>query len=218
MIYDITRPLEGYLPGWPGDTPFVFEFVSTIAGGSSCNVGAMTVSTHFGTHVDAPSHYIDGAPSMHELGVDAFVGLAAIVEGCGRELITVDLFEGIDFSTVSRVLIRTGTWPKGAPFPTCIPLLADDVPDFLGQNGVKLIGLDVPSVDQIKSTSLPIHLGLGRNRVLILESIDLAGVPPGKYELIALPLRIVGADGSPVRAILRDLPVPIPEGNRMLGQ
>jgi arylformamidase len=97
-------------------------------------------------------------------------------------------------------------------------VLSDDVPDFLGEKGVKLIGVDVPSVDRLSSKLLPIHHALDRNRILILESINLAGVPPGTYELIALPLRIVGADGSPVRAILRDLPVTIPEGNRMLGQ
>jgi arylformamidase len=218
MMYDISRPITETLSGWPNDTPFSFEKITQIAHGASCNVGAMKISMHFGTHVDSPLHYVDGANSVDQLSLDSFIGPAAIVEATGCTSITIDLFHDIDFSYVSRVLIRSGSWPDSKRFPDNIPTLADDVPAYLGKCGVKMIGVDVPSVDKFDSKTLPIHKALYAHNIVILESLELCGVPPGTYELIALPLKLVGADGSPVRAALRDLPVTIPEGSRTLGQ
>ena len=105
--------------------------------------------------------------------------------------------------TTTRLLLKTGAWPDGAPFPERIPLLSPDVPAWLDAHGIRLLGLDVPSVDAIDSHDLPIHHALAAAGVHILESLDLSAVPAGVYELIALPLRIAGGDAAPVRAVLR---------------
>ena len=102
-----------------------------------------------------------------------------------------------------RSLLKTGGWNDTTLFPEHISVLAENVPDYLNKKGIFLIGVDVPSVDQIDSKTLPIHHALGKNGIYILESLRLKDVPPGLYDLIALPLRLAGADGCPVRAVLR---------------
>ena len=110
-----------------------------------------------------------------------------------------------DLSTTPRLLLRTDGWLDHSSFPESIPVLSESVPAYLKQQGVILVGLDVPSVDQIDSKDLPIHHALGSFGIAILESVELRRVDPGVYELIALPLKLEGADGSPVRAILREV-------------
>ena len=122
----------------------------------------------------------------------------------GRDVIARELFGGLDGRATPRVLLRTNACDDKSIFPSHIPTLAPDVPVWLGQQGVRLIGLDVPSVDQVDSKTLPIHHALDAANIIILENLDLRDAPAGCYELIALPLRLAGADGSPVRAVLID--------------
>lgn len=201
-IYDITIPVETGLAVWPGDTPYRFALGWKMSEGATVNVGAVTMSAHTGTHVDAPFHFAPDGPGVDTLTPSVFVGLVAVVDATGHTVIGRDVFAGVDFARTPRVLVRTGTWTDFSRFPETVPTLADDVPAFLGANGVLLFGVDVPSVDAIDSETLPLHHALAAQGITILESADLRTVPPGVYTLIALPLRLVGADASPVRAIL----------------
>lgn len=203
MIFDITRTLRNGLPCWPGDTPYRFDLAWSKADGATVNVGRLSTTIHVGTHVDAPFHSDDAGATVEALDLAPFLGLARVVDVRGRASIRVEDLEGLDLSGTPRLLLRTDGWADPASFPESIPVVDRDVPGFLKGRGVILLGLDVPSVDAIDSKDLPIHHALGSAGIAILESVDLAGVEPGVYELIALPLKVAGGDGSPVRAILR---------------
>jgi arylformamidase len=204
-IHDISLPLREGLPGWPGDTPYRFRLSWSKAEGATVNVGEVTTSIHIGTHVDAPFHFLDGGATVDALSLDPFLGPARVVDARGLPLIRVENLSTVDLAGTPRLLLRTDGWPDHSRFAESIPVLDRDVPAYLSERGVILLGLDVPSVDAIDSKDLPIHHALGSSGIAILESVDLSRVEPGVYELIALPLKLGGADGSPVRAILRGL-------------
>lgn len=202
-FHDISRPIHTGMPVWPGDTPAEFAFAATKAGGYSANVGRLRLSLHTGTHADAPYHYNDAGRKIDEVPVDTYVGPARVVDIRGHPAITTALLAAHDFSATPRVLFKSDSWTDQAVFPSSWPLMAADVPAWLAARGVKLVGLDVPSVDRIDSKDLPIHHACDAVNLLILENLDLRAITPGLYELIALPLRIRGGDGSPLRAVLR---------------
>ena len=203
VFFDITRPLHPKIPVWPGDRELSLEHPSTIANGDAANVGHLHLSLHTGTHVDAPFHFVDGAATIDEIPVDAYVGPAQVIDLRGETSISVKFLAERLQSGTTRVLLRTGCWSSPDTFPQTWPLADADLPIWLAEHGVRLIGLDAPSVDEITSTTLPRHHKFNDAGLLILENLDLDAVQPGTYELIALPLRLVGGDGSPVRAVLR---------------
>jgi arylformamidase len=204
-IYDISRKLHEGIAVWPGDVPFRFELTGRMADGQPANVGAIATSLHVGTHVDAPYHMDPEGRTIGEMEPDLFVGTAVVVEAVGVREIGSALLEAVEWGGAKRVLVRTGGWQDPAAFPDSLPVIAQEVPEYLASRGVVLLGVDVPSVDAVESTDLPIHRALARFGIHILESLDLASVPAGVYELIALPLPLQGADASPVRAVLREL-------------
>ncbi len=205
---DISRPLHTGAPNWPGDLPTDFRLGMRIAEGKPCNLGQLRLSVHNGTHADAPFHYNDQGLKIDELPPDLFIGPARVIDARGHAAFTVQLFDGInpaELAATPRVLFRTDVWLDRDTFPTQWPLLAPGLPRWLADHGVRLIGLDLPSVDPLTNTDMAIHHQLDAANVLIIESLDLREVPAGVYELIALPLKLRGADGSPVRAVLRML-------------
>jgi arylformamidase len=204
-IHDISRPIQTGMPVWPGDTPAEFSFANTKAQGYSANVGRLRLSLHCGTHADAPYHYNDAGLKIDAVPTGTYVGPARIVDIRGLATITTALLATQDFSAVARVLFKSDSWTDFAVFPEEWPLMAPDVPGWLAARGILLVGFDVPSVDHIKSKDLPIHHACDAAGIVILENLDLRAITPGVYELIALPLRIQGADGSPVRAVLREI-------------
>jgi arylformamidase len=204
-LYDISRPLTAATACWPGDVPFAFRLGWRIRDGASVNVGAVEMSVHTATHCDAPYHYDDAGPTVDRLPPETFVGPAWVVDVRDRPDRWRDRLEGLDLRAAPRVLFRTGGWPDTARFPERIPVMEPDLPDWLGGRGVVLVGVDLPSVDALDSKTLDNHHALGRNGIAIVEGLWLDGVPAGRYELIAPPLKIAGADGSPLRALLRTL-------------
>ena len=204
-LIDISRPIYTGMPHWPGDTAAEFQLVATIPHGAAVNVGRLALSIHTGTHGDAPFHYNEAGAKIDEVPVGTYVGPARVVDIRGHATVTTALLAALDFSTTPRVLFKSDSWPDPAIFPPDWPLLAIDVPSWLGARGVKLIGLDVPSVDHRDSKDLPLHHACDAAGLVILENLDLRAVVPGVYELIALPLKIRGGDGSPIRAVLRTL-------------
>jgi arylformamidase len=202
-LIEISRPIYSGMPVWPGDTDARFDIVATITGGAVVNIGALRISIHTGTHVDAPWHYADDGETIDRVAPDAYVGPARVIDARSRGSLGRDLFNGINLSATPRVLFRTDGWTDPNMFPRDWPTMEEGLPDWLAAQGVRLVGFDVPSVDKLDSKTLPVHLACFRAGLLILESTDLRAVEPGIYELIALPLRIRGGDGSPVRAVLR---------------
>ncbi|MBC8139989.1 MAG: cyclase family protein [Armatimonadetes bacterium] len=195
-------PLQTGVPVWEGDTAFSFGLGWEMNAGASVNVGAVSMSLHTGTHVDAPFHFSPEGAGVDTLDLSAFVGAVAVVDATGQGIIERDVFAGVDFVRTPRVLVRTGAWTDLSRFPTAVPTLGEGVAAWLGDGGVRLFGIDLPSVDELDSKTLPNHHALAANGVYILESVDLRNVPVGEYILTALPLRLIGADASPVRAIL----------------
>ena len=201
-LIDISRPLANGNANWPGDVPFSFRLGWTIAGGASVNVGAIETSVHTATHCDAPFHYDDSGITVERIPLDVFVGPAIVVDVRGIANWRTRL-EKHDLAATPRVLFRTAGWPDTTRFPESIPVMEPDLPDWVADRGVRLIGVDLPSVDALDSKTLDNHHALGRRGITIVEGLWLEDVPEGRYELIALPLKIVGADGSPLRAVLR---------------
>jgi arylformamidase len=202
-VYDISRRLENGMPVWPGDTEFNYKVSWTKEESGSVNVGTLTMSTHTGTHVDAPFHFDDNGKKIIDLDLDLYIGPVKVLNMTGKKSISVEDLERTDFEGFERVIFRTLAWENPSVFPEVIPYIEADVAPFLAGKGVRLIGVDVPSVDSIDSKSLTAHHYLHANGIHILESLKLNDIEPGVYELIALPLPLVDADGSPVRAILR---------------
>jgi arylformamidase len=202
-IYDISWPINSQLAGWPGDAEFSLRWTMLQSRGDLANVGHLTMSSHTGTHTDAPFHLDSARATIDKVPLEAYLGPARLVDVRGKSSISVSELDRFDWTGTPRLLLRTGGWDDASRFPAAIPVMDGDVPGFLRRQDICLVGLDVPSVDVLDSDSLPVHRALGACNIHILEGLDLREPPPGVYELIALPLRISGGDGSPVRAILR---------------
>lgn len=204
---DITQPLRNGIPPWPGDTEFHFEAVDVLGeDGSVVNVGKFTVSCHTGTHIDAPFHYDNEGKRVHDLDLGLYVGVARVVDVSSvphLETVGREALEAFDLSGIERVLIKTNCWTDRDAFPEEIVHLTPDGAEYLSELGVRLVGVDVPSVDGIRSKGMPTHHALNRANIHILEGIVLDEVDAGDYELIAVPLSLRNADGSPVRALLK---------------
>lgn len=200
-IYDISLPLHNALAFWPGVAPYHYELQWRQSAGDSVNIGTVTMGIHTGTHADAPFHFQANGATIDQLPLAPFLGPAVVVDVSGRASLTVADFP--DPLPAPRVLLRTNAWTDHSRFPTRFPVMEADVPRFLQASGVVLIGLDIPSVDAFDSKDLPNHHALAACGIAILEGLDLSGVPDGEYELVALPLKMIGADGAPCRAILR---------------
>ncbi len=204
-LIDISQPLIRGVPVWPGDTEFAFDLAWRKEESGSVNVGRITMSTHTGTHIDAPFHFEDDGSKVIELDPAVYVGHARLIDLFGVESIGAEDLEGRVPGGITRLLIRTGSWRDRDGFPDNITYLRPDAAPLLADRGVRLVGVDVPSVDPIDSKDLPAHHALHANGVHILEGLVLDGVEPGDYGLISLPLPLQESDGSPVRAMLRTL-------------
>ncbi len=207
QIYDISRTISPQLAVWPGDTPFSFEQVLRRADGASVNLMVLTLSAHTGSHADAPFHYSDCGEHPDEMPLERYLGPAHVVT-IPRPNGGIDSgdFAHVDLTGVQRLLLHTwvselpdNRWPEGFPYPTV------ELVDWLADLGAVLLGVDMPSVDSFDDDELPCHHRLYTHGMAHLETLCLAGVPDGDYELIALPLKIADVCGSPVRAILRPL-------------
>ncbi len=203
-IRDISQRLSPALPVWPGDTAFAQAGTWQMAAGSPVNVSAVTLSTHSGAHADAPLHYEDGADDIASVALEPYLGecLVADVRGCGP-LILPEHLPALDGA--ARILFRTFDAFPHSHWPPETTAIAPATIDALAGACVRLVGLDGPSLDPQDSKDMAAHLAVLRHDMRVLEGLVLDDVAPGRYELIALPLAIVGGDASPVRAVLRDL-------------
>jgi len=202
MIYDISQPLGVRTAVWPGDQAVELGWTMERRQGDAVNVAALRLSVHAGTHVDGPLHFRDAGPGAGGLPLDAFVGAAIVIDARGRDTLDADVLDGVDLAAAPRVLFRTREVIDPDVFPETVIVVTTALAERLGAGKARLLGTEAPSVDPIDSKTLEAHRALTRAGVAILENIVLTHVPPGRYTLIALPLRIVEADSSPVRAVL----------------
>lgn len=204
-IHDISRPVSPTIGVWPGDTPFEFELVARIADGEAVNVGRLRMSVHTGTHVDAPLHFDDAGADAASVSLESYVGpcVVADVRPSDRGILPADLPTWLDedLAAAPRLLLRSYA-RRPAGFDERMAHATPELADWLAERGVRLLGIDTDSMDAYESKELPAHRRLDGHGIAILEGIDLSAVECGRYELVALPLRIEGADGSPVRAVL----------------
>jgi len=206
-IIDISRNLAPDTAVWPGDTPFSLRKTMERQQGDSVNLTTLTISAHTGSHADAPYHFADVGLTMEAVDLRPYWGAAQVVtvKKESGPLLPAD-FSAYDLARAERLLVRTpaGRYPV-TQFPPDFPYPSPELADWLGSLGVLLYGTDGLSMDDINSTTLPGHKAMLRNGIAILEGLDLTQAPDGVYELAALPLKIIGGDGSPVRAVLRTL-------------
>jgi arylformamidase len=206
-IRDISVSVREGTPEWPGDTPYSCRWTWAMAQGATVNVSALTMSPHVGTHADAPLHVRDGWPGSHELPLEAFVGPAVVVDvSAARSPISIEALDGVArLRRVERLLLKTGRTIAAGRFPEEWPALGEQCVRALLGRGLRLLGVDAPSVDERESKTLPVHHMLFDGGAFNLENLDLRRVPPGEYELIAFPLKVMALDAAPVRAVLREI-------------
>jgi arylformamidase len=203
MIYDITPPITAALKVWPGDTPPTREVLLDMARGATVTLSTLHATVHLGAHADGPNHYGPDAPGIDARPLDDYLGPCQVIDlrvGRGTRAGVADLAVPVQ---AERVVFRTGTFPDPTVFNEDFAALEPELVRWLNDRGVRLVGIDTPSVDLFDSKDLPAHRAFLERDMAILEGLVLTGVPEGLYELIALPLRLVGFDASPVRAVLR---------------
>jgi len=206
-LWDISPPVHAGAPVFPGDTAYQQQWVASIGPGCPVNVSAITLSPHIGAHADAPLHYDpEGAP-IGLVDLDAYLGRCRVVHaiGCGPLVKAEHLSHALNDDLPPRVLVRTYAAMPQDRFDDELPSFDSALVELLADRGVLLVGIDSASVDPAASKELPSHQVLRRRGIRVLENLVLDNVPEGDYELIALPLKLVTADASPVRAVLREL-------------
>jgi arylformamidase len=203
-IHDVTLPILPGLPGFPGDPPVAVETLQR-AGESSYGLARLELTTHSGTHVDAPLHFVAGATSVDLLPLEILIGKARVVEIQSRERVERGELEALDLRDDLRVLLKTrmsGQLLRGGYQPDHV-YLTGDAALYLAQAGLKLVGFDYLSIDRFGDTSYPAHHALLGAGVVVVEGLDLSEVEPGEYDMTCLPLRVGGGDGAPARVVLR---------------
>ena len=205
-IWDISPPIASDSPRFPGDTAYSQHWSAEIGADCPVNLSAITMSPHIGAHADAPLHYGAGAAAIGQVDLAPFLGVCRVIHaiGCGPLVTQADLAHAVATGLPPRVLVRTCTRAPTAWSPE-FSAFAPETIGWLAGLGVTLIGIDSPSVDPADSSALDSHRQLLRHDMRVLENLVLDDVPAGDYELIALPLKLMQAEASPVRAVLRAL-------------
>lgn len=207
MLWDISQVLRPGMPLWPGEPPVELRRLASIGPECPVNVGALSIPLHAGTHGDAPLHYDAGGATSAECTLGPYLGRCVVLDvrhAVGR-VETAD----VDWSALNgalRVIFRTYERFPADQWDSGFTAIAPEVIARLREIGVRLIGTDAPSLDPEQSRTMDAHHEVLAGDMRILEGLVLDGVAAGAYELIALPLKIAGADASPLRAILREIP------------
>ena len=206
-IYDISLPISPAMPVWPGDPAVVLEKVSSMDAGAHDNVSRLACSVHTGTHVDAPHHFLNDHRTVESLALDILVGPAQVVQiPQEAKVVNAEILEKADLPAgTQRLLLKTSNsqlWERGDnTFCTDFVGISEDGADWLVRYGIQLVGIDYLSVAPYHQ-SIPPHRALLTAGIIILEGLDLSAINPGSYSLYCLPLKLVGSDGAPARAIL----------------
>jgi arylformamidase len=204
MLLDISVLVQPGTPEWPGDVPFSCGWSARIEQGASVNLSHIAGSPHVGTHADAPLHVRDGWPASDLLPLEPFLGPVMVLDVSRAPAGPLALdADDPRLAGCERLLLRTDRTIAEGAFPERWPVLSAATAILLAAAGMKLVGVDAPSVDERESKTLEVHQALFGGGAYVLENLDLRGVAEGRYELIALPQRLQGLDAAPVRAVLR---------------
>jgi len=205
-IYDITAPVSPALPVYPGDPEVTITPVAQLQWGDIANVSRLVLSSHTGTHLDAPRHFFEEGMAIDGIDLHLLMGPARVCAfPHATTHLTADDLRPLGLASIQRLLLKTpnaALWEQTG-FQTNYIALTESAAHLLVEMGVRLVGIDYLSVDAFERQDFPVHRTLLGASVLILEGLDLRTVPPGDYELLALPLLLQHGDGAPVRAILR---------------
>lgn len=202
---DITQPLDNNIAHWPEDEPFTYRTTVTKDDSGSVNIGKVSMSTHIGTHVDAPFHFKNDGKKIIDIEVERYIGKCTIIDIKDYPEIDATILKKKLLKPAQRLLIKTNLPNRPERFPDDVPPITPDGAAYMADLGIQLVGVDTPSVDDIDSKDLLGHHALFEHDIYILENVMLDHVSEGEYELIALPLAMKEADGSPVRAVIRPL-------------
>ena len=206
-LWDISPAIGPGFPVYPGDTPFALRWTWSIGPGCPVNVSELLLSPHTGAHTDAPLHYDPDGAAIADVALDLYLGRCRVIHAMDAgPLVEPRHLDGALEEVPERVLIRTARRARIDAWDPQFTAIAPATIDRLHAAGVRLIGVDTPSLDPADSKTLDSHQRVRAHGMAILEGIVLDEVPAGDYELIALPLKIRGGDASPVRAVLRELP------------
>lgn len=203
---DISVPLHTNMVHWPGDPPFERSLFKSMARGDVCNVSRLSTGAHMGTHMDAPLHFIQDGISMEKMPIDAVIGPCRVVEIRHRVAITPEELLPLRLKRGERILFKTRnsrrSW-KMKSFDEDFIYISKEAAQHIVDCGVITVGVDYLSVGGFRKDGVETHHVLLGAKVWIIEGLNLAKVPVGKYELVCLPLKIEGSDGAPARAVLR---------------
>ena len=205
-LWDISPPVAPGAPVFPGDTPYSQEWSAQLGPGCPVNVSRITLSPHVGAHADAPLHYGNEGATIGAVGLDAYIGPCRVIHAiaCGP-LVEWHHIEHAVRDVPPRVLVRTYERAPVDRWDDALTAYAPATIEKLAARGVKLVGIDTASIDPAPSKTLDSHQVIRRLDLRVLENLVLDDVPEGDYELIALPLKLMAADASPVRAVLREM-------------
>ena len=203
-IHDVSVPLAPGMLAYPGDPIFELEPVHRV-GEARYSLSRMVLTTHTGTHIDAPAHFLPGGATIDQLPLEILLGKARVVELLARERVERADLEALDLADDLRVLLKTrmsGQMLK-VGYQEDHLYLTVDAAHYLAQAGIKLVGFDYLSIDRSGSADFPAHHALLGAGVIVVEGLDLSEVEAGEYEMACLPLRVGGGDGAPARVVLR---------------
>ena len=203
-VWDISVPNRPDMHFYPGDPTLEQTQIRAIARGDAANLTHLSLGAHTGTHVDAPAHFIDGAPTLEQVALERMVGPAQVLDVRGRPAVDAATLRSHEIDTGAIVLFRTDNSERWARpgFQKDFVHLTLDGAEHLVAHDVKTIGWDYLSIEQFGSTTFEVHkLVLGRG-ILIIEGLDLREIAAGRYLLACLPLKLEGVDGAPARAVL----------------
>jgi len=208
IIHDISLPISESMVVWPGDPAVSITQPKHLDRGDNATVSDLALGAHTGTHVDAPSHFIRGGSGIDSLDLDILIGPALVVEEMKAPVLSADVLQGLSIpAKTERILFKTSNselWAKGVKeFSIDFVGITKDGAEWLVDNGVRLVGIDYLSIAPYKK-SKETHEVLLNAGIIIIEGLNLSKIKPGPYQLVCLPLNIIGIEGAPARAILID--------------
>jgi len=208
-IYDISLPIHPGTPTWPSDSPPQIRRLKDLDKGDAVTLSRLELGAHAGTHLDAPAHFIQGGATVETLPLELLIGPCVVAQTAAAPLVTAADLDALSLPPeTTRLLLKTGNsarWGDSQGFRSDFIALSPDAARWIVDRGIRLVGVDYLSVEQYNPPrEHPVHHTLLAAGVIVVEGLNLADVPPGGYTLVCLPLRVIGVEGAPARAILLD--------------
>jgi len=202
-IYDLSVSIYPGMLKWIDDQDVELRQETSIKNGDAYNFSRVTLSTHIGTHIDAPYHFAADGKTVDQLNLHDLIGEALVVQ-IDADTITAEALRDVDFKKYKRILFKTRNSEllRSEEFNREYVSLDFSAAEFLVKNGVRVVGIDYLSIEELETEEHPVHKLLTENEVIIIETLDLSEVEPGAYFMVALPLKLKGCDGAPARVVL----------------